>query len=95
MIKYKAVTWNSIPISQVEIERETDKTVWYKSSSGRLIQDRKIIDSIGYFDTWEEAKEFLLREADIKVQRARRDLEIYNAQYGNVKGLKQWIKEEK
>lgn len=87
MIKYKATDYLN-RIEKVEIERETDKSVWYKSQSGRMMTDRKVTNDIGFFDTWEEGKEFLLKLADNEVQRVRKSLEYYKAKYGNVAGLR-------
>lgn len=85
--KYRAVTY-SRKIEVVNIERESDKCVWLKPYENRKEQrELKISESVGYFDTWEEAREFLLKMADIKVQDARRTLEYYKSLHGNVLGL--------
>ncbi len=83
MTKYKA--WHGFAeIKTIEIIRETNKSIWSKERG----QERKITETIGYFDTWEEAKNFLLECADRDVKNARRTLEYYNSKYGNILGLK-------
>ncbi len=90
MEKYLAIEWSTDRIKKIEIERESDKSIWRRySHDGMLRQERKITESCGYFDTWQEAKDFLLKLADAEVQKARSNLEYYSNKYGNVKGLKQ------
>jgi hypothetical protein len=80
------------PIESVEVERETEQSVWVCGVwHGKKVAPRrhsKRSDWDNYFDTWEEAKAFLLANAERKVAHARRELEIANSELGNVKGLK-------
>jgi hypothetical protein len=80
VIKY--MTWLD-EIKKVEVEKETDSSVWAK---GKRIAKRARHQSI--FDGWEEAKEHLLKEAEASVISARRQLEYANSRYGNIKGMK-------
>lgn len=55
MIKYK--TWLD-KIKKVEVEKETEQSVFFKDSrsTNGLRSERKHSRGIGYFNTWEEAK---------------------------------------
>lgn len=41
-----------------------------------------------YFPTWKEAHQHLMQEVEAKLTAARRNLELAQARYGNVKGMK-------
>jgi len=68
-MKFKYVTGNYglLPIVKKEITRETDNSVWYmiKSMSGKEVEQRSLKRSSwkNYFDTFEEAKQFLIEES--------------------------------
>jgi hypothetical protein len=70
-------------ITPVEIERETDKSVWVNGN-----RNAKQSDWATYFDTWEEAYSALLEAADKKVVSARLALDKAKGFYGNVNGLR-------
>lgn len=75
--KYKTSYGNKI--EKVDCVRETDK---------RERREAKISSYDCYFDTWEEAHEYLLKITGDKVCRARYLLERARDEYGNVKGMK-------
>lgn len=81
MIKYYAYFGT---IKPVEVERVTDNSVWVR---GRRSNREGTYD--GYFDSWEEARQFLLKKAQVKLDSARRHLEAAQSEYGNIKGLKE------
>jgi len=56
MQKYRA-QFDQIEI--VDVVRETPKYVVFKSPSGGEYKDSKSSDWRGYFDTWEDARQFL------------------------------------
>lgn len=74
MKKFKA-QFNTI--REVEILRETDKQVVFLTelSSGKQREDRqsKISDWTGYFDSWDEAHEWLLAPAQRKLAYAQKN----------------------
>lgn len=75
MIKYKTNRWvrdSDDLIKQVEVERETDVSIWVNN----------------YWDTWEDARDFLMKQAEMKLADARRGLQVAQSEYENVKGLK-------
>jgi len=61
--------WNN-EIVEVDVVRETDKTVWRHSG----LKERKIADYQVYHDTWRAAKDFLLARATQKKEDARMKL---------------------
>jgi hypothetical protein len=69
MKKYKtdACSWG-VPayIEEVEVERETESSVWIK---GR--RNAKVTDYAMYFDTWEDAHDYLLKKCDEKIAYAK------------------------
>lgn len=81
MHKYKTTSFSGI--TSVEIERETDSSVYI---NGRRRSKRSEYED--YFDTWEEAHEFLTRRAQDDVESARHVLERANSRLGNIKGMK-------
>lgn len=83
MIKYEADTsW--LKISKVEVERETKNSVWI---NGR--RNAKLSGWKSYFDTFQEAKEYLIQAKNEDVFRARCALNRANAALGNAEGLKE------
>ena len=67
MTKYKTSKYcMPIKIETVEIEKETACFVSYVYR-GSLIREAKRSDYTNYFDTWEEAKQFLLENAQARV----------------------------
>jgi hypothetical protein len=85
MIKYRSGGYNKngAPIEAVEVQRETQSTIWINGKRGS-----KRTEYDNYFDTWDEAKEFLLSKASSELASARRKLERAQGEYGNIKGLK-------
>ena len=72
MIKYKCNNWE-VKITKVEVERETDKCVWI---NGRRNSKESEYDN--FFDTFEEAKEFIIGFGERKVAQAKKRLERAN-----------------
>lgn len=70
-------------IEETEIERETAKQVVFKN--GRKVSKRSAWRN--YYDTWEEAHDRLMTESKNKIDHTRKQLEIANEQFVNVKGM--------
>jgi hypothetical protein len=85
MIKYRAYDKN---IEPVKVVRETDKKVFFISSIGITRHEAKRSHYWNWFDTWEEARKFLLDEATAKVNQARNALQRAHDELGNIKGMK-------
>ena len=89
-------------IVRQECNRETEKSVWFIKSQWFIgpqeppkeYKANKIGERIGYHDTFESAKAWLLMDASEKLRVARRHLEVCNSYYGNVKGLKEPVEQE-
>lgn len=75
---------NGVLIKPVEIERESDKSVWLKDGSRR----DKVASYHIYHDSWQGARDHLMKVAEQKVISARLALERANSHLGNIKGLK-------
>lgn len=70
-------------IIEVEVERETESSVWVK---GRRHNKRSEYEN--YWDSWEDAHSFLLQNAERWVEGARLRLERAKGEYGQIKGMK-------
>lgn len=64
MKKYKVGI--EIKIEEVEILRETNHMVFYHNSRGREVADKKRTRTTNYFDTWQQAKIFLISSLEVK-----------------------------
>ena len=70
-------------ITPLVVQRYTDSSVWV---GGR--RRARVTDWESVFPTWEEAKAHLLSQADKNLQSARAALARAQAEYGNIKGMK-------
>ena len=61
MKKYR--TWYDIKIEEIEVIRETAKYVIMAAGLRGERRDAKRSDHMNYFDTWEEARQFLAETA--------------------------------
>ena len=84
MIKYKVSHYWRPEVEKVEIEKETDSSVWIKGRRGA-----KETQYHAFFDTFAEAKAFLIDVFEKKAQAVRSQLETANGHLGNAKGLKE------
>lgn len=82
MIKYRTAVGCS-EITEIEVERETDASVFIRGCGFR-----KHGSFHNYHDSWDEAKAYLLADAEQKVANARRKLELANSYHGNIEGLR-------
>jgi hypothetical protein len=70
-------------IRPIKVQRSTDDSVWI---AGR--RRKRLCDSYAYFPTWDEAKSYLVEQAQQKVDSCRRQLEYYKGKLGNAEGKK-------
>lgn len=82
--KYRTVRWDAAKIQVVEIERETDNSIWINGS-----RQSKGSSHCRFHDSWEEARDHLMKLAEGKVSSLRNELERARSELGNVKGLKE------
>jgi hypothetical protein len=77
-------------INALEILRETEKQVVLapKHTKGKESRENKKSDWQCWFDTWEQAHDFLVSEAQKKVDSLRLELKKANGCLGNIKGMK-------
>ena len=83
MIKYRTAT-NGTKIEPFEVIKETEKTVFL----GYGCRESKSSEHHAWHDTWEGARQFLLKEAEEKVASLRLQLERADGKVGNIKGMK-------
>ena len=84
MIKY--TTSFSINIQEQEIVRETEHMIVYVFR-GKERREKKRSEHKNYFDTWQEAKDFLHRKYTNKKARAEINLATANDELEKVKAL--------
>jgi hypothetical protein len=65
-------TWYDEKIEEIEIERETEKSVFYKNGDRHL---KMCGDFYNHFDTWQEAKDFLIAREQAAIDRALREMQ--------------------
>lgn len=82
MLKYMAEhSWRD-EIRAVEVEKETESSVWI---SGR--RHPKVAKSATFHDTWDDAHAYLTAIAEGEVMRHRTALERAKSRAGNIKGM--------
>ena len=82
-IKYLARDWYSTTIEVVEVERETESSVWVNGSRRKRSGGRD-----RYFDEWKDAHEWLIELAQRKLDDAKVALQRAQGRMGNIKGMK-------
>ena len=83
MIKFRAGGWGNKLIESVEVDRETDNSIFIGKN-----RNAKRSSYHNYFDTWDDAKAFLLKNAEDEAASCRRQLEVANGKLGNIRGLR-------
>lgn len=87
MIKYRT-RWDNI--EAVEVLRETDKMVFVHGRGGRKEErEAKRSDYQNWFDSWGEAKAFLVANAEKDVEDARMQLERAKGKLGQLLGMRE------
>lgn len=82
MYKARTGSWR-INIEPVEVEKVNDKTVWI---NGR--RNARTSNYDNYFDTFEEAKSFLLTEAKSEINKYKTGLEAAEKEYERIQAIK-------
>jgi hypothetical protein len=73
--KYLIKSWNyhkERPILEIEIERETASSIWINGS-----RELKITQYRKYFDTFEDAKKYLINKTKSTILNANNSIERY------------------
>jgi len=87
MKKYQTQEWRGEPcakILKIECERETDRCIWIGKN-----RHLKTTENERYFDTWEEAHEYILDLAVKKVARVKLQLDRVGVLLGDINGMKE------
>lgn len=82
MIKYRTGGFGVNLIETVDVERETEHSIWI---NGR--RNSKKTSYHKYWDTWQEAHEHLLEHAERAWQIAQRKLARAESEYIEIKGM--------
>lgn len=90
--KYKT-NYSKDKIVEVDVIRETDQSVFVKTLGYQLKGNTehrvsKRSEHECYFDTFEDAKKFLIDAAERRVSWARNSLQDAQDKLGNIKGMK-------
>lgn len=89
MIKYRTSAWHyANPIEKIECTRETDKCVFYMD---RNVETKalKSSDCDNYFDTFDQAKQYLIDQVQSKVNNCIENLEYAKHLLDNVEKLEE------
>lgn len=84
MIKYRT-RFNKI--EAIEVLRETDKQVFLLVDAKER-REHKVCDWYAWHDTWEDAHDFLIAEAEKTVNSLRLRIEQAKGTLGQIKGMK-------
>lgn len=72
---FRVSTWG-VKISEVDVIKETEHTIWYyNSDKTRELQERKNTSENKHFETYQEAKDYLIKVYSEKVERYKNLLE--------------------
>ena len=65
---FRVSTWG-VKISEVDVIKETEHTIWYHNSDKtRELQERKNTGENKHFETYQEAKDYLINQCFEKVE---------------------------
>ena len=89
---YKTDFSRNFRIEKLEVVKETKGTITVieKSPFGNDFDKKYVREGARkFYETWAEAKQGLIDEAQWKVQFARRQLDLAQSVLGNIKGMKE------
>jgi hypothetical protein len=78
---------HKVGITEIEVTRATTDSIWIMSRGKEIRRARYSYEQ--HFDTWEEAKKYLVNELQDKIDSAIRRLDDYNDELGRVLELKE------
>lgn len=87
MKKYRTGKWN-ILIEVIEMTRESDSTIWFKDSSGNEDRCLKMSGSYQVWDSFQEAKNYLLDIQKKAIEQYTGYIERCNDRITTIKQLK-------
>jgi len=87
MKKYR--TWNRLgEIEEIEIIRETEKSVVISAGPYGERREMKQSDHMRYFDSWQEAQAFLIDREKDAIAKAKADMERHVAELEKIREMK-------
>jgi len=90
MIKYKADIFRPSKIEVVEVIKETKSTIWIKQPGwDRKLCVRKYGRVDNYFDTFQQAKEFLLEKSKQKLTTLNNEIRHISAIMAKIEKLEE------
>ena len=94
MKKYKVQLslYNKPTITEIEIERETKDSVWWKTGK-KIIQIRKITQYDLILDSYKEAKQALIDHFNDKINTCKKTIEQQNDSINKIEKLIEETKE--
>ena len=81
MIKYKTGGWQ-VKIKEVEVDKETEKCVWIR---GR--RNSKLSSYESYFDSFSDAKVFLINRKERRISKLQSSLDIVKKELAEIVDL--------
>ena len=81
--KYRTGSYGE-PIEVVEVDRETEKSVWIKGH-----RNEKITNYHSYFDSWSEAHDYLVKKFRNEMSRSKAKYDGAKNRYQEVLSLKE------
>ncbi len=91
--RYMVTKWRLNSIELQTIERETDKTIWYlyEGFNGEMHERRELKKSeyCSWFDTFQDAKAYVIERREAKIEQLRRDLTEANTDLFEAKNLEE------
>lgn len=87
MTKWLVESWDDKP-QKVEVVKQTEKTVTIRVKSWNgSTRDRRLVNP-DIFDTFDQAKVFMVQNQEERLKSLRLNLERENGRLGNLKGIK-------
>lgn len=85
MKKYRAsgYRWSAGKIEEIEVERESDQSVWIKGG-----REAKVTNYAQIFDDWESAHQLLLHETRQKLEHAKSKMKVYEKELVHIEQMK-------
>ena len=90
MIMYKAGGWKN-EVSEVDVLRKTDKSVWIMGvnfGKRKPFRESRFGRYGNYFDTWEQARSYILMRAKAKLSQAESGVETWTAEVAKIGSMR-------
>lgn len=98
MTKYKAHLYY-FDVEHVTVARETKMSLWVEYSPGKFRREARRTSTTRFFDTFEDARAFLLEVINSKIEQSKKEISCYEDQRRNVEtmaapepGVSVWVR---